>query len=70
MVNVTIGDLIRKGIIKEYIPPRKGGNDGIIKKPVGIQDSSPILREVFQSWVDLDPQTKKATSVPQGTPVA
>ncbi len=47
MVNVTIGDLIRKGIIKEYIPPRKGGNDGVIKKPVGIQDSSPTLREVF-----------------------
>lgn len=61
MVNVTIGDLIRKGIIKEYIPPRKGGNDEVIKKPVALQELFP---DVFQSWVDLDSQTKKATSVP------
>lgn len=61
---LNIEDLIRKGIIKEYIPPRKGGNDEVIKKPVGIQDSSPTLREVFRSWVDSDSQTKKATSVP------
>ena len=61
MVNVTIGELIRKGIIKEYVPPRKGGNDGVIKKPVALQELFP---DVFQSWVDSDPQTKKATSVP------
>lgn len=61
MVNVTMDDLIRKGIIKEYIPPRKGGNDEVIKKTVAIQELFP---DVFQSWVDSDSQTKKATSVP------
>ena len=58
---LNIEDLIRKGIIKEYIPPRKGGNDEVIKRPVALQELFP---DVFQAWVDLDHPTKKATSVP------
>lgn len=52
---VTIGDLVRQGKIKEYIPPR-GGNSERVKreKTVALQDSSEVLREVFQAWIKSD----------------
>ena len=63
---VTIGDLIKQGIIKEYIPP-KGGNHAVIKKP----RASPVLQDlfpsVFQAWLDSDRATKKAAHIPKGT---
>lgn len=61
---VTMYDLIKQGIIKEYIPPKAVTTKSLKKKP----RASPVLQElfpqVFSAWVSLDTQTKKAASVP------
>ena len=51
----TIEDLIRKGIIKEYIPP-KAVTKLKEKKPVPLQIQFP---EVFKAWCDSDISNKK-----------
>ena len=61
IVIVTIGDLIKQGIIRQYIPPHKGGNSEGVKeeKPVALQDSSEIMQEVFQAWIMSDVAGKR-----------
>ena len=52
LIMVTIGDLIKQGKIKEYIPPRAVTK--LKEKP----RASPVLQElfldVFQAWIDSD----------------
>ena len=49
---VTIGDLIKQGKIKEYIPPKA------VTKLKAEPRASPVLQEifpdVFQAWIDCD----------------
>lgn len=49
---VTIGDLIKQGKIKEYIPPKAVTHS--VNKPVALQESSEVMQEVFQAWIQCD----------------
>ena len=57
---VTIGDLIIQGIIRQYIPPHKGGNSERVKKGVVLQNKSEVMQEVFQAWINCDIANKKS----------
>lgn len=49
---VTTQDLIKQGKIKEYIPPKAVTHS--VKKPVALQESSEVMQEVFQAWIQCD----------------
>ena len=51
MVEETIGDLIKKGIIKEYIP--QGAVTKLKAKPP-TRVLQEIFPDVFQAWIDSD----------------
>ncbi len=67
IITITIRDIseqIRKGMIKEYIPPRKGGNHEVIKKIVVLQE---LFLDVFQEWISCGTATNKVVQIPMGT---
>ena len=51
MVEETLGDLIKKGIIKEYIP--QGAVTKLKAKPP-TRVLQEIFPDVFQAWIDCD----------------
>lgn len=61
---VTMGDLIKQGKIKEYIPPKA------VTKLKTKPRASPVLQElfpdVFQAWVNSDKATVKEYGQKQG----
>lgn len=61
---VTIGDLIKQGKIKEYIPPKA------VTKLKTKPRASPVLQEifpdVFQEWIDSDKAVVKEHGQKQG----
>lgn len=61
---VTLGDLIKQGKIKEYIPPRA------VTKLKAEPRASPVLQEifpdVFQAWIDSDRAAVKGYGQKQG----
>ena len=52
LIMVTTQDLIKQGKIKEYIPPKAVTHS--VKKPVALQESSEVMQEVFQAWIQCD----------------
>ena len=64
LIMVTMGDLIKQGKIKEYIPPRA------VTKLKAEPRASPVLQElfpdVFQAWIDSDKAVVKEHGQKQG----
>ncbi len=60
---VTMGDLIKQGIIKEYIPPKAGTTKSLKKKP----RASPVLQEVFPSVFEAWLETERAKPTRTGS---